>query len=168
VIRLRPFRLEDEDRARTAHAELKELDHFPFLLGYTEGDRWTDFLSHWEAMRRGERVPERSVPATLLAATVEGELVGRVSVRHELNDWLAAYGGHIGYAVVPSQRRRGYAIKMLRQALVVARSMGIDEALLMCDENNIASARVIERCGGELDSVVVAQDGSRLRRYWIR
>jgi predicted acetyltransferase len=168
VIRLRPFRLDDEAAALAAHADVKELDRFPFLLGYTEGDRWADFISYWEAMRRGERVPERSVPATLLAATVEDELVGRVSVRHELNDWLAAYGGHIGYAVVPWQRRRGYATKMLRQGLVVARSLGIDEALLMCDENNIGSARVIERCGGEFDSVILAQDGSRLRRYWIR
>jgi len=168
MMRLRPLRTDDEAAALAAHADLKA-DGFPFLLDYTEGESWEDYISRREANRRGEQLPERWVPSTFLAATDDGELVGRVSIRHELNDWLAAYGGHIGYAIVPSRRRQGYATETLRQGLVIARSVGIDEVLVLCNEDNIASAHVIERCGGELESVIYGEDGkTRQRRYWIR
>jgi predicted acetyltransferase len=109
------------------------------------------------------------VPSTFLAVTVDGELVGRISIRHELNDWLARHGGHIGYAIVPAHRRLGYATQALSQGLVIARSIGIDEVLIVCNESNIASARVIESCGGEVESVIDGEDGkTRQRRYWIR
>jgi predicted acetyltransferase len=96
-------------------------------------------------------------------------LVGRISIRHELNAWLAAYGGHIGYCVVPAERRKGYATEMLRQGLVIARAFGLDEVLVVCDVDNIASARVIEACGGEPESVLDGDaEGKAKRRYWIR
>jgi len=70
------------------------------------------------------------VPATFLLARVGGDLVGRVSIRHELNDFLAEFGGHIGYAVRPQFRRRGHATEILRQALVVARGEGVERVLV--------------------------------------
>lgn len=166
LLRLRPFRLEDERAARAAHEAMKA-DNFPFLLDYVPNEPWSVYLERREANRRGEQLGGRLVPSTFLAASVGGTLVGRISIRHELNNWLATYGGHIGYAVVPGMRRRGYATEILRQGLVVARAIGIDEVLVTCDVDNTASAGVIERCGGEFESLA-SGDGAPKRRYWFR
>jgi predicted acetyltransferase len=94
---------------------------------------------------------------------VEGdEYIGRMSIRHELNDWLREVGGHIGYDVRRSRRGEGHATAMLREALVVARDLGIERALLTCDTDNAASRTVIERNGGVLEDV----RGGKLR-YWV-
>jgi predicted acetyltransferase len=164
ALRLRPLRTEDEDDALGAHEELLA-DDFTFLLGW-HGQPWADLLGEYEAHRCGQALPEGLVPATFLVAEVDGELVGRTSVRHELNDWLARYGGHIGYGVRPAHRRRGHAAEILRQSLVIARAAGVDRALVTCDDDNVASAATIERCGGVLESVVV-DEGVAKRRYWI-
>jgi predicted acetyltransferase len=119
-------------------------------------------------IRTGAEVPDGWVPETFLAAEVAGQLVGRASIRHRLNQWLAQWGGHIGYAVRPAFRRRGYATAILRQSLPIANDLGIQRVLVVCDEANVGSARVIERCGGVLESVVVGEDGSTgKRRYWF-
>ncbi len=107
------------------------------------------------------------MPATFLLARVGGDLVGRVSIRHELNDFLAEFGGHIGYAVRPQFRRRGHATEILRQALVVARGEGVERVLVTCDDGNSASQHVIERCGGALEDARLTDNGKRTRRYWI-
>ena len=88
---------------------------------------------------------------TFLLAEVAQTVVGRVSVRHHLNDELIVEGGHIGYCVLAPYRRRGYATEMLRQGLVVARAAGVDRVLITCNQDNVASARVIARCGGQPD-----------------
>jgi predicted acetyltransferase len=120
-----------------------------------------------EDRRRGLRLPTDRVPATFLVAFEGEELVGRVSIRHVLNEFLAHVGGHIGYAVRPRHRGRGHATEILRQALIVARSLGIDDVLVTCDEPNAASVAVIERARGVLEDVRVDSDGVPKRRYWI-
>ena len=108
------------------------------------------------------------MPAAQLAAHVGEDLVGRVSIRFELNDYLAARGGHIGFGVLPAYRRRGFATEILRQALVLARSEGVSRVLLTCDDDNYGSAAVIERCGGVLESVRTSLPNDHaFRRYWI-
>lgn len=92
----------------------------------------------------------------------ENEYVGRMSIRHELNDMLRVTGGHIGYDVRRSRRREGHATAMLAAALPIAHDLGIDQALVTCDEDNLASRLVIERNGGVFENV---RQGKL--RFWI-
>ena len=96
--------------------------------------------------------------------------IGEIAIRHRLNDALAQRGGHIGYGVRYSEWNRGYGTKMLALALEKAREMHISPVLITCDEDNPASARVMEKDGFALwDKVIVSRDGKDLptRRYWI-
>lgn len=166
-LRLRPLRLTDEAAFLAAH-EAMAADQFTFGLGYEPGMSWPAYLDALRAQRAGIVPPGgRLVPATFLVADVGGEIVGRTSVRHQLNDLLAHEGGHIGYGVLPEHRRRGYASEILRQSLVVARAEGVERVLVTCFDDNLASATVIERCGGVLESVVTSEGGHPTRRYWI-
>jgi predicted acetyltransferase len=128
---------------------------------------WQDWLAHIERTRVGSDLPQNRVRADFLAAEVDGELVGRVSVRFALNDWLAREGGHIGYGVLSGFRRKGYATEMLRQAVDIAHHEGVDPLLIVCDEDNLGSATVIERCGGVFEGRASSEEGTTIRRYWI-
>jgi predicted acetyltransferase len=88
------------------------------------------------------------VPMTTLWWAEGERLLGRLAIRHRLTPALEEAGGHIGYDVRPSARRQGHATAMLAAALPIARSLGIIEALLTCDDTNTASQRVIEANGG--------------------
>ncbi len=165
-LRLRPLRVGDEREAIAAHEELAR-DGFEFLLGWRADEPWRAYEERLERTRRGLDVTQDRVPATFLVAELEAELVGRVSIRHELNAFLRDVAGHIGYGVRPRERRRGHATEMLRQALVVARAQGIDPVLVTCEQDNAASAIIIERAGGVLEDVRQAPDGVRWRRYWL-
>ena len=111
-----------------------------------------------------EESPRRPgwVPCTFLWAVEDGEYLGSLAIRHRLNDHLLHEGGHVGYSVRPSARRRGVATAALAAALPLLRDLGIDPALLTCDDDNAGSARVIEANGGVLEDV---RDG--VRRYWV-
>jgi len=110
-----------------------------------------------ETPRRLERVPETHL------WWVEGTtFLGRLSIRHELNEHLRWEGGHVGYEVRPRARGCGHATRMLTAALPVAYQLGIDPVLVTCDVPNIASRRVIERNGGRLEGEV---DGKLL--FWV-
>lgn len=95
--------------------------------------------------------------------------IGEIAIRHRLNDLLERRGGHIGYGIRYSEWNRGYGTTMLRLALEKAKEMGISPVLITCDDDNIASARVMEKNGFVLtDKVVVKIDGKEhlTRRYW--
>ena len=130
-LRLRSLAVGDEPQVRLAHEELMA-DGFEFLLDLKQGEAWPVYLERLESLRLGVDLPEGGVPATFLVAEVEGLVVGRVSIRHELNAYLAEVGGHIGYGVRPGFRRRGYATEILRQALAVARRAGVERVLMTC------------------------------------
>ena len=143
------------------------LEGFAFALFYEQGMAWRAYLELLERYRHGESLPERLVPSTLLLAEAQGTIVGRTSIRHELNEHLILEGGHIGFCVRPAHRRRGYATEILRQSLILVRRLGVERALVTCNEDNAGSAAVIERCGGVLEDVRRNPHGTPIRRYWI-
>jgi len=95
--------------------------------------------------------PDGYVPQSTYWWVAGDEYLGRLAIRHRLTSHLLAEGGHIGYAVRPSARRRGHATAMLAAALPLAAALGIDTAHLDCEDDNVASRRVIERNGGWLE-----------------
>lgn len=106
--------------------------------------------------------PDGWVPHTTWWLLEGDEYLGRVAVRHRLNDHLRELGGHIGYDIRRSARRRGHATAMLRDVLPEAFALGIDAALITCDTDNEASRRVITNNGGVLDD----ERNGKLR-YWV-
>jgi predicted acetyltransferase len=106
--------------------------------------------------------PAGQVPATTLWWISGDEYLGRIAIRHRLTPRLRDYGGHIGYNIRPSARRRGHATAMLAAALPFAAKLGIDPALVTCDDDNIGSRKVILANHGVLED----QRGIKLR-YWV-
>lgn len=100
---------------------------------------------------------------------VDGEtFIGEASVRYELNDWLLSAAGHIGYGIRPSFERQGYGKLILKLTLAKCRDYGTGPVLVTCNEENIASARIIEANGGVLEDLRPdIQRGGMLKRYWI-
>jgi predicted acetyltransferase len=97
-----------------------------------------------------------------------GKLVGTSRLRPELNASLLEEGGNIGYDVRPSSRRLGYGTEILRLMLDVARQSGLSKLLLTCDDDNIGSAKIIEKNGGRLEDRRYLEDKRKtVRRYWI-
>jgi predicted acetyltransferase len=165
---LRELEIGDELEARAAHLEFPD---WQFLLTVGAVAKineiaWSTHVEECRKMRLGIDLPKGRVPATFFIAEVDGELVGRASIRHELNTFLLNYGGHIGYGVRPQFRRRGYATEILRQSLEYIRGLGVDDVLVTCHDENVGSAVVIESCGGKLENIVEFE-GKPLRRYWI-
>ena len=107
------------------------------------------------------------MPATYYLAEVDGEVVGSTSLRYQMNEYLTAFGGHIGYCVRPEFRRRGYAVEILRQQVRNAHEAGLTDVLVTCLDSNVASAAVIERGGGVFEELRTRPDGAIFRRYWI-
>jgi predicted acetyltransferase len=163
-LRLRPPRISDEADVLDAQRELEE-EHFVFAF-MEPHQTFVEFVNMVDDHRHGRSIDPDRVESTWLLAEVDGVIVGRSSIRFELNEFLMARGGHIGYAVRPGHRRLGYATEILRQSLVVARAGGVEEILVTCDDDNIGSAKAIEANGGLLENIVDI-DGVRLRRYWI-
>ena len=112
--------------------------------------------------RLGRESPGTMVPSDYWWITDGDEVVGFLAIRHRLNDWLLNEGGHIGYSVRPSRRRQGHASRALGLALKRSRELGIERALVTCDDDNVGSARTIESQGGVLEDVRGVK-----RRYWI-
>lgn len=93
-------------------------------------------------------------------------MVGAVNIRHYLSDYLLKYGGHIGDGIRPSERRKGYATKMISLALAECRKLGLERVLMVCDRDNTGSAKSIINNGGALENEV-EKDGVVEQRYWI-
>ena len=168
-LELRPLRPEDEASFKNAIATFKnETPPFEFAFDFDESIPFAEYVDKLEGWPLGLGLPDNYVPNTFLVGVVEGEVVGRLSIRHHLNDFLERLGGHIGYGIIKSYRRQGYGTEMLRQALSICSSLGIKKALITCDTDNWGSRRLIEKCGGILENTTNdSQLKVQKRRYWI-
>lgn len=119
---------------------------------------WTDRVLAFERMLTTDP-PATFVPSTTYWWAEGDTFLGRINLRHRLNEHLSVYGGHIGYDVRPTARRRGHATAMLAAALPHAAALGIEKALITCDDDNTASRKVIEANGGVCED----QRGTKLR-----
>lgn len=153
---------DDEAVCRRLHEQLAAED-FAFLQA--EGT-WEQICAAVRREHDGVDIGPGRVPSSWLVADVDGEVVGRVSIRHVLNDFLLNEGGHVGYAVGPEYRRRGYATDILRLAVADLAARGVERVLVTCDDTNTASAGVIEKLGGVLQDVRPGRSALK-RRYWI-
>lgn len=160
----------DEQSEFDAVCQAIPADSKTFLHYYQPGMPLAEYLSVIGDQRLGNNPPSsKHVPSTFLFAFVGSRIVGRVSVRHRLNSQQMNVGGHIGYAVLPEFRRRGYGTEILRWATRYAMNeLGIDQVLVTCDVDNDASIRVIEKNGGVLENLYDdASLAKPKRRYWI-
>jgi predicted acetyltransferase len=142
------------------------------MIGYelrTFGDTWADpehFKAYASALNAQARPETPRLPGRVACTTwwwvEDDEYLGRIALRHQLNENLLEVGGHIGYDVRPTARRRGHATAMLGAVLPIAHTMGIDPALVTCDVDNEASRRTIEHHGGVLED-----ERSGKLRYWV-
>ena len=128
-------------------------------------------FSAWICRLRRQSDPSIPVDQGRVHATywwiTDGETyLGAISLRHRLTDFLLNAGGHIGYGIRPSARRRGFAGWALGAVLPEAKDIGLDRVLVTCHEDNVASAKVIEHNGGQLEDTRDTELG-RTRRYWI-
>ncbi len=131
-----------------------------------EGD-FSLFLEKIKNEREGRFLEEGKVPQTIYWLIDGNKFIGRVGIRHVLNDELRKIGGHIGYAIRPSERGKGYGTIALRLALPKAKEIGIDSALITCKSTNIGSKKIIEKNGGVFDGITKTDEGETLR-YWIK
>lgn len=158
---------------------LTERDEFAFIQGaklwpeddlswyafdWQPGQSFAEYLERLRKNAAGLELPEGFVPNTMFYGFVDGQIVGRVHVRHRLSETLKRRGGHVGYAVAPPFRGRGYAQSMLRLVLPICERLGIRDVMLTCGDENVASYRVIESCGGRL----VERFFDERDRIWVR
>lgn len=126
-----------------------------------------DFEAYLDSLEVKEGISEKVPDSTFFALDEERNIfLGAVNIRHYLNEALLLNGGHIGDGIRPSERRKGYATQMIGLALLECRKLGIDKVLMVCDKENIASAKSILNNGGVLENEVVV-DGVTEQRYWI-
>lgn len=168
-LRLRTLLVTDELSFRSAVDEFREKEPgWPFAFDFDQSTDFVAYIRRLDCWSKGRELPDNFVPNTFMVGVVENTIIGRISIRHELNEYLCKYGGHVGYGVVPSQRNRGYASQMLRLTLPIAAKLGIARLLVTCDESNMASQRVIEKTGGLLQNMLREPDTAVLKkRYWI-
>lgn len=140
----------------------------PYAIRRNDFRDFENYLAHLEVTPQKAASLGLVPDTTLFALDTERDIfVGAVNIRHFLNENLLFNGGHIGDGVRPSERRKGFATKMIALALDECRKLGITRVLMCCDRDNIGSARSIIKNGGQLENEVVEEDGTICQRYWI-
>ncbi|MEH7225288.1 GNAT family N-acetyltransferase [Bacillus sp. JJ1566] len=142
-------------------------DMVPWVIS-KDPSNFKEMLQFLIDSEKGENLPENWVPDSTFWLVGENKrVIGAVNIRHRLTETLFNCGGHIGYGIRPSERRKGFATKLLALSLEKARELGIQKALVVCDHDNIGSAKTILNNGGAPDSEFIEEDGNVIKRFWI-
>ena len=145
--------------------QVNHTNHSPWAIFKNDYHDFDYYLQHLEQkVATPDRVPDS---VFFLLDVDKDRLLGAVNIRHYLNDRLLRDGGHIGDGIRPSERRKGYGTQLLRLALLECKKMGLSRVLIVCDKENVGSAKAIVRNGGVLENEIVDEDGVVVQRYWI-
>lgn len=152
------------------HDNLSAINGTGSLDGFLEKATYDAWLLKVQGDRDIANVPEGRVPALTYFYVREDDdkIIGMINIRLYLNDFLQKEGGHIGYSIRPTERRKGYGTRMLGEALTFLRPIGLTEITLTCDKENSASAGVIVNCGGVLEDEFYSDKYNQvIQRYRI-
>jgi len=134
-------------------------------------DNFLAYIKLLKNQEKGKDLPNGYVPASVYWLIDGNKFIGKVSIRHKLTESLKKWGGHIGYEIRPSERRKGYGVKILALSLKKAKQLGFKKVLVTCNEDNIGSKKIIEKNGGIFENKIKVSSGKDLGkikvRYWI-
>ena len=149
----------------------ESLKESPLINGSAGLDRFSSIEVWLEELKKRsceDTVPKGLVPSSTYLAVREKDnyIVGMIDIRHYLNEYLTQVGGNIGYGVRKTERNKGYAKQMLKLALEKCKELKIKKVLITCDEDNIASEKVILSANAKLEDIRNV-DGENKKRFWI-
>ena len=149
----------------------ESLAESPVINGSAGLDRFSSIEVWLEELKKRsceDTVPKGLVPSSTYLAVREKDnyIVGMIDIRHYLNEYLTQVGGNIGYGVRKTERNKGYAKQMLKLALEKCKELKIKKVLITCDEDNIASEKVILSANAKLEDIRNV-DGENKKRFWI-
>ena len=149
----------------------ESLAESPIINGSAGLDRFSSIEIWFEELKKRsceDTVPKGLVPSSTYLAVREKDnyIVGMIDIRHYLNEYLTQAGGHIGYGVRKTERNKGYAKQMLKLALEKCKELKIKKVLITCDEDNIASEKVILSANAKFEDIRNV-DGENKKRFWI-
>ena len=149
----------------------ESLAESPLINGSAGLDRFSSIEIWFEELKKRsceDTVPKGLVPSSTYLGVREKDnyIVGMIDIRHYLNEYLTQVGGHIGYGVRKTERNKGYAKQMLKLALEKCKELKIKKVLITCDEDNIASEKVILSANAKLEDIRNV-DGENKKRFWI-
>ena len=149
----------------------ESLAESPIINGSAGLDRFSSIEIWLEELKKRsceDTVPKGLVPSSTYLGVREKDnyIVGMIDIRHYLNEYLTQVGGHIGYGVRKTERNKGYAKQMLKLALEKCKELKIKKVLITCDEDNIASEKVILSANAKLEDIRNV-DGENKKRFWI-
>ena len=149
----------------------ESLKESPIINGSAGLDRFSSIEIWFEELKKRsneDTVPEGLVPSSTYLGVREKDnyIVGMIDIRHYLNEYLTQVGGNIGYRIRKTERNKGYAKQMLKLALEKCKELKIKKVLITCDEDNIASEKVILSTNAKLEDIRNV-DGENKKRFWI-
>lgn len=159
-------RTEDRDNVIAFYDEI--LRHGDECIGCRNYRNYDNWRAHMLDRHNGTNLPQGFVQEDFYLCYDGDVLVGVFSLKYTLTDYLLHYGGHVGYAVRPSQRRKGYATQMLHQGLDLARQLGLTRLLCVCNSDNTPSEKTILANGGKLENILYdPEEQTDIKRFWI-
>ena len=173
-LKLREITVEDKEELIDFCKEVKKFDNENMFEGLSniknvDNCDFEEFIQELEKAKNIKEIKPHLVNQTTFILFDDNDrALGGVNVRHELNDNLLNHGGHIGVLIRPTERRKGYATKIISLALEKCKELGIDKVLVTCREDNIGSKKAIESNGGIYEnSYYDEKNNYTYRRYWI-